>query len=67
MDNMENSDKRGPVFLDKQQVAKKLSVSVSTVERYMREGILKVKKMNGSKKARCWFREDDINTFLESL
>jgi excisionase family DNA binding protein len=49
------------------EVAKKLKVAESTINRWVSEGKLKALKLSEGRKGAVRFREEDIKTFLESL
>ena len=49
------------------EVAKKLKVSESTINRWVADGKLKALKLSEGRKGAVRFREEDIQNFLKSL
>jgi excisionase family DNA binding protein len=49
------------------EVAKKLKVAESTINRWVAEGKLKALKLSEGRKGAVRFREEDIKNFIESL
>jgi excisionase family DNA binding protein len=49
------------------EVAKKLKVAESTINRWVAEGKLKALKLSEGRKGAVRFREADIKAFIESL
>jgi DNA binding domain, excisionase family len=49
------------------EVARKLKVAESTINRWVAEGKLKALKLSEGRKGAVRFREEDIKAFLESL
>ena len=49
------------------EVAKKLKVAESTINRWVAEGKLKALKLSEGRKGEVRFREADIKAFIESL
>jgi excisionase family DNA binding protein len=49
------------------EVAKKLKVAESTINRWVAEGKLKALKLSEGRKGAVRFREEDIKAFLDSL
>ncbi len=49
------------------EVAKKLKVAESTINRWVAEGKLKALKLSEGRKGAVRFREVDIKSFIESL
>ncbi len=49
------------------EVAKKLKVSESTINRWVADGKLKALKLSEGRKGAVRFREEDIRNFLKSL
>lgn len=51
-------------LLNKKQVAQILNVSIPTIDRLMRNGLLNYRKMGNQPKARVMFAEEDVIKFL---
>ncbi len=49
------------------EVAKKLKVAESTINRWVAEGKLKALKLSEGRKGAVRFREEDIKNFIDSL
>ena len=49
------------------EVAKKLKVAESTINRWVAEGKLKALKLSEGRKGAVRFREEDIKSFIDSL
>ncbi|MDO9186765.1 MAG: helix-turn-helix domain-containing protein [Bacteroidota bacterium] len=62
--------KRDEILLDelglmtKNEVAELLQVHTSSIDRYVREGKLPVKKIGTSKQCKCYYKKQDVITLL---
>lgn len=64
---MEAINKPIPELASKEKAAKILHISESTLDRYVKGGLIKVYKMGIGRKSKCWYKVAELIEFLERL